>query len=137
MQLLKIDSSIIKFVAYDKAKKALLTVFVSNKAYIYYGVPLNIYQEFLSNSSQGSYHKKFIQKFYEYDIVTFNADKKVNHINTRIGEFMVREQKITKADIRKQLLMKKMKGNRKEIEKKVNDMPENYINNLLTLNYDI
>lgn len=137
MQLLKINSTIINSVAYDKTKKVLLTVFASGKAYLYYGVPINIFQEFLLNSSQGSYHRKTIQKFYEYEQVMFDMNKKINYISTNNVEFMVRKEKNTKQDIRKELLKKKVKGNKSEIEKKIDNLPDSYLNTLLTLNYNI
>jgi hypothetical protein len=59
-------SSLIHAVQYDEEKKRLTVWFTTGKEYVYFQVPKDVYAEFISAESSGSYFHAHIKGKYDY-----------------------------------------------------------------------
>jgi hypothetical protein len=66
MEMHFVDSSNIERIGYDSTSSTLRIEFKSNRAYDYFNVPENVFNELRSASSVGSYHGKNIKNSYSY-----------------------------------------------------------------------
>lgn len=64
-EFVNIDNSFIDAVAYDKNKKQIC-VSINDKKYIYFGVEVGVFEEFMGAESIGSYFSKNIKPKYEF-----------------------------------------------------------------------
>lgn len=69
MELHQVESSMIQAFGYDANSETLLVIFNSGKTYQYFGVPQDIYEGLLLDSSKGSYMRTFIIDQYPYQEV--------------------------------------------------------------------
>ena len=60
-----VDSSFVDAVAYDEDDNALY-VTLSHGSYVYNGVPIHVFEEFLHASSKGSYFNTKIKDVYAF-----------------------------------------------------------------------
>lgn len=56
-----IRSSAITFAEYDEFKRELVLTFIKGNSYTYYGVPPELYAEFMSSSSKGTFFNDYIR----------------------------------------------------------------------------
>ena len=76
---IKVKSSNLKSVSYDKESKDLTIVFNrNNRTYVYHGVPYGIYFGLLNAPSKGTYFFRFIANRYTYAETTKSAIKGKN-----------------------------------------------------------
>lgn len=69
MQLISVESSMIRAVGYDASSQELEILFNSGKTYRYTNVPEKIYQQLLASESKGQYmHSCIIGMYPEYKI---------------------------------------------------------------------
>lgn len=61
-----VESSIITSIGYDGLGKILHVQFRTGLTYLYFDVPLNVYDAFLTAPSRGSYFTKEIRNKYKY-----------------------------------------------------------------------
>ncbi|HGE72530.1 TPA: KTSC domain-containing protein [Candidatus Poribacteria bacterium] len=66
MKLTTVESSMIHAVGYDPDTQTLEVVFNSGKAFQYYDVPPEVYEELMSAKSKGHYMRNFIIDVYEW-----------------------------------------------------------------------
>lgn len=66
MEMHFVDSSNIERVGYDSTSRTLRIEFKSKKAYDYFNVPENVFDELRSASSVGSYHTTNIKNSYPF-----------------------------------------------------------------------
>jgi hypothetical protein len=66
MEMHFVDSSNIERIGYDSTSSTLRIEFKSNRAYDYFNVPENVFNELRYASSVGSYHATNIKKSYSY-----------------------------------------------------------------------
>jgi hypothetical protein len=66
MEMHFVDSSNIERVGYDSTSSTLRIEFKSNRAYDYYNVPENVFNELRYASSVGSYHATHIKNSYSW-----------------------------------------------------------------------
>lgn len=59
-------SSLIERAIYDAAKQTLAITFATGRAYLYFGVPRELYEEFAAAESQGQYFNWRIRDQYEF-----------------------------------------------------------------------
>ena len=62
-----VESSNIEQVGYDKEAMELHIIFKSSGLYIYHGVSVAVYEEFISAASLGSYLNREIKGVYEFE----------------------------------------------------------------------
>lgn len=62
MERLKVDSSNLNSVGYDKESKSLDVEFKGGSVYRYFGVPSFLYDDMLVSTSKGSFFHKHIKK---------------------------------------------------------------------------
>lgn len=65
MEMIKVQSSNLDLVGYDKETKSLVIKF-HNGSYKYFGVPKQIFLNLLNASSKGRYHNDFIKDVYQF-----------------------------------------------------------------------
>lgn len=82
MDRVKVESSNIVDIGYDKEKQLLEVGFVTGSVYQYSGVPESVHAELMSASSKGSFFSKNIRKVYVYikivDVLN-ESKKEVDH----------------------------------------------------------
>ena len=61
-----VDSSAVSFVHYDEVVAELHVVFTSGKAYVYYGVPRQVYDAMLGAPSTGAFFNARIRDAYRF-----------------------------------------------------------------------
>jgi lysyl-tRNA synthetase class 2 len=61
-----IESAAIGTIDYDELGAELVVLFKSGRRYVYYGVPREVYQDFLDAESQGRYFNAHIKDRYRY-----------------------------------------------------------------------
>lgn len=61
-----VESSAISFVHYDEVAAELHVLFASGRAYVYYGVPRQIYDAMLRASSAGVFFNNRVRDKYRY-----------------------------------------------------------------------
>lgn len=61
-----VESSIIAAIGYDGLAKILHVQFKTGLTYLYFNVPINVYDEIFTAPSQGSYFSKNIRGKYTY-----------------------------------------------------------------------
>jgi len=61
-----VDSTTLAAVAYDEARELLQLEFCSRAVYLYFGVPLAVYQALLDAPSTGRYFNRAIRGRYPY-----------------------------------------------------------------------
>jgi transcriptional regulator with XRE-family HTH domain len=66
----RVASSAISSITYDPSKRALYITFVSNKQYVYAGVPKAVYDALERAASKGTFFNKFIRDAYSFKEVT-------------------------------------------------------------------
>jgi hypothetical protein len=66
MEMNFVDSSNIERIGYDSTSGTLRIEFKSNRAYDYFNVPENVFNELRYASSVGSYHSANIKNSYPY-----------------------------------------------------------------------
>ncbi len=59
-------SSLIQRAIYDPAQETLAITFATGRTYLYFGVPLDLYEEFAAAESQGQYFNWRIRDQYEF-----------------------------------------------------------------------
>ena len=62
-------SSNVASIGYDEPSETLEVEFVSGAVYQYYGVPKNIFDQFMLESSKGRFLNTYIKNFYGYSRV--------------------------------------------------------------------
>jgi hypothetical protein len=62
MERTPVSSSNISSIGYEESTATLEVGFLSGKVYQYYGVPLEVYQGFISAGSHGTYLNQVIKK---------------------------------------------------------------------------
>lgn len=68
-----IQSSAIIDLDYRGASREMLVTFVSGKTYIYYGVPQELFQEFVRATSKGRFFNQAVRNRYFYRAFPSNA----------------------------------------------------------------
>jgi hypothetical protein len=63
-------STAIRFISYDEESQRLSVIFVTGRLYLYERVPKEVYEEFLSAPSRGSFFNSEIRDRYEYRAIT-------------------------------------------------------------------
>lgn len=58
-------SSLVQRAIYDAEKHMLAVTFTTGRTYLYFGVPTDVYSEFMTASSQGQYFNLHIRDAYE------------------------------------------------------------------------
>jgi hypothetical protein len=61
-----IESAAIGAIEYDELGAELVVLFKSGRRYVYYGVPRDVYQDFLDAESQGRYFNTRVKDRYRY-----------------------------------------------------------------------
>lgn len=69
MERYSVASSNVASVGYDDATETLEVEFVDGAVYQYYGVPRNVYDQFMGNSSKGRFLNTYIKNAYGYSRV--------------------------------------------------------------------
>lgn len=62
----QVASSAILRISYEAAKRELTVVFVSGRAYVYFGVPPEVYDQFMRAPSKGEFFNLMIRDRYAY-----------------------------------------------------------------------
>jgi hypothetical protein len=87
MERVKIGSSHIDDVGYDKEKKILEIGFWNGWIYRYYDVPLQTYLNFFRSMSKGIFFHKYIRKKYRYKkIRTVPGGNRTPSVGLRVGQ---------------------------------------------------
>jgi hypothetical protein len=66
VDLLEVDSSMLASAGYDPERRTLVVLFNSGRAYEYYDVPAEVYQELLAADSKGGYMNENVIGTYAY-----------------------------------------------------------------------
>ena len=61
MKIVAVQSTILVTMSYDVGQQILQLEFRDQAVYRYFGVPANLYQDFLDAPSKGSYFNRFIR----------------------------------------------------------------------------
>lgn len=69
MQMIEVDSSMLKAVGYNSATQTLRAVFNGGKTYDYFEVSRKVYEQLLDDNSKGSYMRSLIINQYPYQEV--------------------------------------------------------------------
>ena len=69
MERYGVASSLVASIGYDENAETLEVEFLSGAIYQYYGVPQNIFEQFMSDSSKGKFLNAYIRNFYGYSRV--------------------------------------------------------------------
>lgn len=69
MERYSVASSNVASVGYDEATETLEVEFVDGAVYQYYGVPRNVYDQFMQDSSKGRFLNTYIKNAYGYSRV--------------------------------------------------------------------
>jgi len=59
-------STLIQRAIYDPAKATLAVTFTAGRTYLYFGVPIELYEEFAAAASQGQFFNWRIRDQYEF-----------------------------------------------------------------------
>ena len=66
MELVPVESSMIKAVGYDLTSQELEIEFTSGRVYRYTGVPVEVYEGLLAAESKGQYMHAYVLDLYPY-----------------------------------------------------------------------
>lgn len=78
MRMIKVDSSNIDQIGFEKSKQismgakpinSLSIYFKNGRSYRYFDVPEELFEEFIKAKSKGKFFHKYISKRYEYELV--------------------------------------------------------------------
>ena len=69
MERYSVASSNVASIGYDESSETLEVEFLSGAVYQYYGVPKNIYDQFMVDPSKGRFLHTYIKNFYAYSRV--------------------------------------------------------------------
>lgn len=69
MERYSVASSLVASVGYDENTETLEVEFLNSAIYQYYGVPRNVYEQFMSDTSKGTFLNVYIKNFYGYSRV--------------------------------------------------------------------
>lgn len=64
--MIPVSSSNLKAVGYERIDNTLFIQFVNGGLYIYYHVPVSVYDGLMRATSHGQYFARFIKKSYSY-----------------------------------------------------------------------
>jgi len=64
MEKIEIVSSILKSAYYDNKYNMLSVTFKNGKEYVFYNVPINVWENFKNSESKGSYFSRYIKGKY-------------------------------------------------------------------------
>ncbi len=70
MERQPISSTNIASIGYDSATQTLEVEFHSYSVYQYFGVPQQVYEDFLNSGSKGQFHRQYIRGVYPYTKVS-------------------------------------------------------------------
>jgi hypothetical protein len=60
-------STAIRFISYDEDTERLSVTFVTGRRYLYEGVPVDVYEDFLRAPSRGGFFNAEIRDRYDYE----------------------------------------------------------------------
>lgn len=72
MELIDVDSSMIKKVGYDDVTKNLVIIFHNNSAYRYLNVPKEVYESLLKVESSGRFFHSMIKNKYVTEAISLS-----------------------------------------------------------------
>jgi hypothetical protein len=63
---LRVPSTAVRQIDYDAPRYRLMVTFVSGRAYVYDGVPQDVYDTFRTADSKGAFFNRYIRDRYRY-----------------------------------------------------------------------
>jgi hypothetical protein len=60
-------STVIRFISYDEDTERLSVTFVTGRRYLYEGVPVGVFEDFLRAPSRGGFFNAEIRDHYDYE----------------------------------------------------------------------
>ena len=82
MNLVKVKSSNLDAVGYDRKSRALRIVFLEGAMYDYFNVPASLYRSLMESESKGSFFQQYVVGKFKYAKVNPNLREEGQHHGT-------------------------------------------------------
>ena len=70
MEYISVESSNIAKIGYDEQKHQLHIIFLKKTHYVYFDVPIAVWEEFTNSESKGKYFARMIKGFFAFQNLT-------------------------------------------------------------------